>query len=67
MSLLKLFQLTIQIRELNKQLEYLKERNQRLEETLRAAYIALKRHELYDVDIVGEAMGILEERAWSNE
>jgi len=45
----------------------LQERNKKLEETLRAAYIALKRHEQLDVDIVGEAMGILEERAWSNE
>lgn len=41
------------------------ERNKVLEETLRKAYIALKKHENLDIDIVGEAMGILDEGAWN--
>lgn len=46
------------------QFEKCQKRNKMLEETLRRAYIALKKHENLDIDIVGEAMGILDEEAW---
>lgn len=49
---------------LEEQLEKCQQRNRSLEETLRKAYIALKKHENLDVDIVGEAMGILDEESW---
>lgn len=52
------------LQELNTQVEKLIKRNTELEETLLKAYIALKKHENLDVDIVGEAMGILDEAAW---
>lgn len=49
---------------LEKEFEKCQKRNKILEEALRQAYIALKKHEQYDIDIVGEAMGILDEKAW---
>lgn len=52
------------LKQANEHIENLEKRNKLLEETLRTTYIALKKHENLDVDIVGEAMGILEERAW---
>jgi hypothetical protein len=56
--------LVLRLQQAEEYTKKLEERNRVLEETLRAAYIALKKHELYDIDIVGEAMGILEEKAW---
>jgi hypothetical protein len=46
------------------QLDTCNRRVRDLEETLRKAYVALKKHEEYDIDIVGEAMSILDEKAW---
>lgn len=45
-------------------IEQLLKRNRLLEETIRKAYLVLKKHELYDIDIVGEAMDILDEKTW---